>query len=48
MCERAIRGELPYVHMVLAMAGMGADIEAAGKGPPPVREIVVACQADSV
>ena len=30
---RAKKGELAYVNMVLAMAGMAVDVEAAGKGP---------------
>jgi len=43
--REAKKANLPYVNMVLAMAGMGIDIETAGKGPaaglPPVREVVV-------
>lgn len=31
--SRAKKGELPYVNMVLAMAGMASDVDAAGKGP---------------
>lgn len=31
--SRAKKGELPYVNMALAMAGMASDVDAAGKGP---------------
>lgn len=30
---RAKKGELPFVNMMLAMAGLAPDLEAAGKGP---------------
>lgn len=30
---QAKRGNLPFVNMVLSMAGMGVELEAAGKGP---------------
>lgn len=40
----AKKGSVPHINMALAMAGMGLDVEAAGKGPrsaPTVREVVV-------
>lgn len=43
--REAKKANLPYVNMVLAMAGLGGDIETAGKGPaaglPVIREVVV-------
>jgi hypothetical protein len=50
--REAKKANLPYVNMVLAMAGLAPDIEAAGRGPaqglPPVREIVVKLTDESV
>ena len=34
---RAKKGELPFVNMVLAMAGLAGDLEAAGRGPSNVK-----------
>lgn len=46
--REAKRGNLPYVNMVLSMAGLAKDLEAAGKGPGsvPVREVVVMLRTD--
>ncbi len=48
--RRARAGDLPFVNMVLTMAGLAPDVEAAGRGPaqglPPVREIVVRLSSD--
>lgn len=38
--SRAKKGELAYVNMVLAMAGMAVDVEAAGKGPGQIKAYV--------
>lgn len=38
---RARKGELAYVNMVLTMAGMAPDVEAAGKGPQETKITVV-------
>jgi len=35
--REAKQANLPYVNMVLAMAGLGVDIAAAGRGPAPVQ-----------
>lgn len=40
--KRARDGELAYVNMVLAMAGMSVDVEAAGKGPAEGYKVYVA------
>jgi hypothetical protein len=40
----AKKGNLPFVNMVLSMAGMTKDVESAGKGPAQgvtIREVVV-------
>jgi hypothetical protein len=41
--KKAKAGELPYVNMVLSMAGLASDVEAAGKGPgmPVYREVII-------
>lgn len=41
--REAKKANLPYVNMVLSMAGLASDVEAAGKGPgvPVYREVVV-------
>jgi hypothetical protein len=38
--SRAKKGELAYVNMVLAMAGMAVDVEAAGKGPGQLKAYI--------
>lgn len=35
--REAKKANLPYVNMVLAMAGLGTDIAVAGRGPAPVQ-----------
>lgn len=42
--REAKKANLPYVNMVLAMAGMGADVATAGTGPsqiPTIREVII-------
>jgi ferric-dicitrate binding protein FerR (iron transport regulator) len=41
--KKAKAGELAYVNMVLSMAGLASDVEAAGKGPgmPVYREVII-------
>jgi hypothetical protein len=38
--SKARKGELAFVNMVLAMAGMAMDLEAAGRGPSEVKAYV--------
>lgn len=38
--SRAKKGELPFVNMVLAMAGMATDLEAAGRGPSELKTYI--------
>jgi ribosomal protein L29 len=38
--SRAKKGELAYVNMALAMAGMATDVEAAGRGPSEIKAYV--------
>lgn len=48
--REAKKANLPYVNMVLAMAGLGGDLEAAGRGPalhPPIREVLIVRPAET-
>jgi hypothetical protein len=38
--REAKKANLPYVNMVLAMAGMAVDVEAAGKGPASLKAYI--------
>lgn len=38
--SKAKKGDLPFVNMVLAMAGMAVDVEAAGKGPGQIKAYI--------
>lgn len=38
--SRAKKGELAFVNMALAMAGMATDVEAAGRGPSEIKAYV--------
>lgn len=43
---KARKGDLPFVNMALAMAGMAVDVEAAGKGPGNIKAYVTVSPDD--
>lgn len=46
--REAKKGSLPYVNMVLSMAGLASEVEAAGKGPQEAMKVYAGFDPDKV